>query len=360
VAADAMLQHETGVMSASTAFGKTVVAAYLIAARKINTLILVHRKELLDQWIERLVQFLDLPGDEIGVIGGGKRAASGIIDVAMVQTISRKGIVDDMVADYGHVVVDECHHISARSFEIVARRCKAKYVTGLSATVVRKDGHHPIIFMNCGPVRYRADDKTQAANRPFHHRVITRVTSFNLPESFKPESFAAIQGIYSLLEDNARRNQMIVQDVIRALDAGRFPLVLSERKEHLQTLADLLSEKVENILVMKGGMGKKQRRIIQEQLRSITGNGRSMIIATGKYLGEGFDHQRLDTLFLTLPISWRGTLSQYAGRLHRMAENKTEVLIYDYADLEVPVLSRMYERRVRGYRSIGYQVSGRG
>ncbi len=177
-AADAMLEHDTGVLAASTAFGKTVIAAYLIAKRAVNTLILVHRKQLLEQWLARLHQFLTLNDTSIGHIGGGKRKPTGSIDVAMIQSISKKGVVDDVVADYGHVIVDECHHISARSFEIAARQSTCRYITGLSATVFRKDGHHPIIFMNCGPIRHRVVDKKQAAKRPFAHKVIVRKTAF--------------------------------------------------------------------------------------------------------------------------------------------------------------------------------------
>ena len=356
-AADAMLQHDVGVLSASTAFGKTVVAAFLIASRAVNTLVLVHRKELLDQWIDRLGQFLDIPRKSIGRIGGGKREPYGMIDVGMIQTINRKGIVDDSIANYGHIVVDECHHISARSFEIVARQSKAKYVSGLSATVIRKDGHHPIIFMNCGPIRYKVDDKTQAAKRPFTHRVITRATNFRLPHSFEVDRYTAIQEIYGFLEESANRNELIVSDIIGTVNDGRFPLILSERKNHLQKLADMLSGKIENVIVMKGGMGKKQRNNIQQILDGLSENASSVIIATGKYLGEGFDNPRLDTLFLTLPISWRGTIAQYAGRLHRINDRKKEVLIFDYADLYVPVLARMYGRRIKGYRSIGYEVA---
>ena len=356
-AADAMLQHDIGVLSASTAFGKTVVAAFLIASRAVNTLVLVHRKELLDQWIERLGQFLDIPRQSIGRIGGGKREPYGMIDVGMIQSINRKGMVDDSVANYGHIVVDECHHISARSFEMVARQSKAKYVSGLSATVIRKDGHHPIIFMNCGPIRYKVDDKTQAAKRPFTHRVITRATNFRLPHSFEVDRYTAIQEIYGFLEESGKRNELIISDVMGAVNAGRFPLILTERKDHLQKLADMLSGKIENVIVMKGGMGKKQRKNIQQILDGLPENERSVIIATGKYLGEGFDNPRLDTLFLTLPISWRGTIAQYAGRLHRINDRKKEVLIYDYADLDVPVLARMYDRRIKGYSSIGYEVA---
>ena len=180
MAAEAMAEHDTGVLAASTAFGKTVVAVYLIAVRAVNTLVLVHHKQLLEQWVARLSTFLDLPADAIGVIGGGRRKPTRIVDVAMIQSLSRKGVVDDIVANYGHLIVDECHHVSARSFEVVTRQCKAKYVTGLSATVIRKDGHHPIIFMNCGPVRYKVGDRKHAAKRSFSHEVIVRKTRFKM------------------------------------------------------------------------------------------------------------------------------------------------------------------------------------
>jgi len=175
-----MLSHDIGVLSATTAFGKTVVASYMIAERGVNTLILVHRRQLLDQWIDRLSRFLDIDPKKIGQIGGGKWNQLREVDVAIIQNLSKKGVVDNIVGFYGQLVVDECHHISARSFEIVARQCPAKYVTGLSATVTRKDGHHPIIFMQCGPVRYQVDERKQATERPFKHRVIVRNTGFRL------------------------------------------------------------------------------------------------------------------------------------------------------------------------------------
>jgi superfamily II DNA or RNA helicase len=355
-AVDALLKYDTGVLSASTAFGKTVVAAYLIAKRSVNTLILVHLKELLYQWIDRLNAFLDVSVNDIGQIGGGKRKPTGIIDVATIQSLGRKGVVDDIVAEYGHLVVDECHHISARSFEIVARQCKAKFVTGLSATVTRKDGHHPIIFMNCGPVRYKVDDKKQAAARPFTHKVIVRETNFRMPASFEADRYTAIQEIYKALLRSGERNQIIVVDVMNAINNNRFPVILTERKEHLETLKSLLENKIQNLIVMKGGMGKKQRKAALNALESLPDGAEKAVLATGRYLGEGFDDERLDTLFLTLPISWRGTLNQYAGRLHRIHDSKKEVVIYDYVDLDVPVLARMYGRRIKGYHSIGYEI----
>ena len=356
-AADALLEHDTGVLAASTAFGKTVVATYLIAKRSVNTLILVHLKELLYQWIARLNTFLDVSANDIGQIGGGKHKPTGIIDVATIQSLGRKGVVNDIVAKYGHLVVDECHHISARSFEIVARQCKAKYVTGLSATVTRKDGHHPIIFMNCGPVRHKVDDKKQAAARPFAHKVIVRKTNFQIPASFEADRYTAIHEIYKSLLQSDERNQMIVTDVMSAIKNNRFPVILTERKQHLETLKSLLENKIQNLIIMKGGMGKKQRQAALNALESLPDDAEKAVLATGRYLGEGFDDERLDTLFLTLPISWRGTLNQYAGRLHRIYDSKKEVVIYDYVDLDVPVLARMYDRRIKGYRSIGYEIA---
>ena len=356
VAADALLRHDTGVLAASTAFGKTVVAAYLIAKRSVNTLIMVHLKELLYQWIARLNTFLDVSVDDIGQFGGGKRKPTGIIDVATIQSLGRKGVVDDIVAKYGYLIVDECHHISARSFEIVARQCKAKYVTGLSATVTRKDGHHPIIFMNCGHVRYKVDDKKQAAARPFAHEVIVRETSFRMPASFEADQYTAIHEIYKSLLQSDERNKVIVADVMLAIKNNRFPVILTERVEHLETLKNLLEDKITNLIVMKGGMGKKQRQAALNALESLPDDAEKAVLATGRYLGEGFDDERLDTLFLTLPISWRGTLNQYAGRLHRIYDSKKKVVIYDYADLNVPVLARMYDRRLKGYRSLGYEI----
>jgi superfamily II DNA or RNA helicase len=312
---------------------------------------------LLDQWIARLNSFLDIAPENIGQIGSGKRNPKGLIDVAMIQSLSRKGVVDDVVADYGHLVVDECHHISARSFEIAARQSKAKYVTGLSSTVIRKDGHHPIIFMNCGPVRYRVDDKKQAAKRPFAHKVIVRKTAFRMLRSLDTEKYTAIHEIYSALMHDEERNRMIVEDILTAISNNRFPVVLTERKEHLEKLKTLLEDRIQNVIIMKGGMGKKQRKVALEALQNLPDNTEKTVLATGRYLGEGFDDERLDTLFLTLPISWRGTLTQYAGRLHRTHDMKKEVLIYDYADMNVPMLSRMYDKRVKGYRSIGYEIA---
>jgi superfamily II DNA or RNA helicase len=355
-AADSLLQQETGVLAASTAFGKTVVAAYLIAQRQVNTLVVVHRRQLLDQWVQALSQFLGISPKDIGQFGGGKHKLNGHLDVAMIQSLSQKGIVSDIVGNYGYLIVDECHHISAVSFEQVVRQSKAKYLTGLSATVTRKDGHQPIIFMQCGPVRYKVNDRDQAEKRPFGHKVIVRPTSFQLPYHLQNISAQSIQEVYTSLEKDDERNRMIVEDVVVAVQANRFPVLLTERREHLETLTELLAKRVAHIFVMKGGMGKKQRQELKDQIAELPPDQSRVILATGRYLGEGFDDERLDTLFLALPISWRGTLTQYAGRLHRLNAAKKEVIIYDYVDFEVPVLVRMHNKRRAGYKAMGYLI----
>lgn len=357
LAADQLLQHDIGVLSASTAFGKTVIGAWMIAQRQVNTLVIVHRRQLMDQWVESLQSFLGLAKKEIGQIGGGKQKPNGMIDVAMIQSLSDKGAVNDLVGNYGQVIVDECHHISASSFEQVIRQAKARFVVGLSATVTRQDGHHPIIFMQCGPIRYRVDDRQQAATRTFTHKVIVRRTDFVLPNRLENTPEPSIQEVYALLAADLQRNQMIVEDILEAVHAGRSPVLLTERREHLTYFEDALTGKVKNIVLLAGGMGRKQRNALMERLRGIPEDDERLIIATGRYLGEGFDDSRLDTLFLALPVAWKGTIAQYAGRLHRSSERKKEVIIYDYVDDQVPVLAGMFGKRKKGYKAIGYELT---
>ncbi|MDF0599419.1 DEAD/DEAH box helicase family protein [Psychromarinibacter sp. C21-152] len=353
-AAKALLAEDAGVLSATTGFGKTVLAASLIASRGVNTLILVHRRQLLDQWLTRLETFLDTSNTAIGHVGSGKRKLSGKIDVALMQSLVKRGEVDDCVADYGQLIVDECHHISAASFELVARRSKARYVLGLTATPYRKDGHHPIIFMQCGPVRYRVDAKGEAATRSFNHSYFSRPTEFRLPLG---EGAPPIQSIYQMLARNEVRNDLIFDDVLRALDAGRSPVLLTERREHVAYFADRFKGFAKNIIVLQGGMGAKQRQAAYNALKDVPEKEERLLIATGRYLGEGFDDARLDTLFLTMPVSWKGTLAQYAGRLHREHHNKKEVVVVDYADLNVPALARMHQRRTSGCKNLGYSIA---
>ncbi|HYN25796.1 MAG TPA: DEAD/DEAH box helicase family protein [Pyrinomonadaceae bacterium] len=353
-AARALASCDAGILCAPTAFGKTAVAAQLIAMRKVNTLVLVHRRHLMDQWRERLALLFGLGTNDIGQIGGRKTARTGLLDVAVIQSLIRKGEVKDIVADYGQVIVDECHHVSAFSFERVLRKVKAKYVVGLTATPIRKDGHHPIILMQCGPIRFNVSSKKQAAASAIRYEVIPKLTEFTVPPEWNG---IGIQDIYTALVNDEPRTDLIVADVVCAIEDGRFPLLLTERTVHLQLLLERLTRKVPNVFVMKAGMGKKQRDALTSEISAVPEDQRRVIIATGRYIGEGFDDARLDTLFLAMPISWRGTLQQYVGRLHRLHENKQVVRVYDYVDASVPVLNRMYEKRLKAYKAVGYTVA---
>lgn len=350
-AARSILAHETGILSATTAFGKTVVAASIIASRKINTLVLVHRRELMDQWKERLSTFLDIDMKSIGIVGGGKEKRTGLIDIAVIQSLNQRGTIKDYIKEYGQIIVDECHHISAFSFEQVLKRAKARYVFGLTATPVRQDGHHPIVLMQCGPVRFRVDAKSQKAARGLEYKVIPRYTSFRLSDQV---SKLGIQDIYQLLIMDEARNEMIFDDLLKCLDQGRSPILLAERTSHVEYFQERLEKFAKNVIVLRGGMGKKQREALRQKIASVEDHEERVLIATGKLIGEGFDDARLDTLFLVHPISWKGTLQQYAGRLHRLHSNKTEVCIYDYVDIQVPILMSMFKKRVKGYKAMGY------
>jgi len=282
---------------------------------------------------------------------------SGIIDIAVMQSLNRLGEVNDCVKNYGMIIVDECHHISAFSFEKILKSSNAKYVCGLTATPIRKDGHQPIIFMQCGSIRFKDDAKKQAEKRPFEHYVIPRFTSLRVPLD-KNEKDVSIQELYSDIVVNEFRNQLIIDDIVRSFESGRNCLVLTERTAHVELLAKKLSERIPEVISLTGGMGVKRTREIMTQIAETPADKQLTLVATGKYIGEGFDEPRLDTLFLVMPISWKGTLQQYAGRLRRLFANKNEVQIYDYVDIHVRMLERMYHKRLNGYATIGYKAKG--
>lgn len=373
IAVRLMLNHTNGVLCGTTAFGKTVVAINLIAERKTNTLILVDKVSLVSQWKERLEEFLFInevipkcekktrrrkeQSSVIGQIGGGKDSLGGIVDIAVMQSLYRQGEVKECVKKYGMVIVDECHHVSAVSFEQVLKQTSAKYVYGLTATPTRKDGHHPIIFMQCGPIRYRDDALKQAKRRPFEHYIVPRFTSFRVPLD-KAEKEITIQELYAEIVVNEMRNQQIIEDIIKCHENGRNCIVLTEQTAHVERIAKELSKTIPNVTSLTGGMGAKQTREMRERITNTLTDKPLILVATGKYIGEGFDEPRLDTLFLAMPISWKGTLQQYAGRLHRLCEGKSEVQIYDYVDINVRMLEKMYHKRLSGYASIGYKAKG--
>jgi len=347
-AVSAMLPHDTGVLCAPTAFGKTVTAAAMIARRGVSTLILVHRTELLKQWQARLHAFLDLDASRIGVIGGGKNKPTGIIDIAVMQSLVRQGKVNDLVEKYGHVIVDECHHVGATSFDAILRRVQARYVLGLTATPVRRDGQQPIIFMQCGPIRHTA---VRPVNAPHDLEVQPRVhaAQVDLP------SDAGIQDVFRHLAHDSSRTGAIAQEVRRAAEQGRKVLVLTERTEHLDAILLALSGVTPEPFVLHGRMSKKQRAALIVKLNELPPDAPRILLATGRLVGEGFDHPPLDTLVLAMPISWKGTLQQYAGRLHREHVGKSGVRIIDFVDTGHPSLRRMWDKRQRGYRAMGYR-----
>lgn len=370
-AAEALLAHSNGVLSATTAFGKTVIAAWLIGQRKVNTLVIVHTQALLNQWKNALSEFLEI--DEtlpelpkkrgrkkerslIGQLGGTKNTLSGFVDIAIIQSLISDGAVRDLVKDYGMVIVDECHHVSAVSFEQVLKEVNARYVYGLTATPTRQDGHQPIIYMQCGPIRYQVDAKGQAEKRPFSHAVIPKFTKFSQP--LTDAAPWTITEAYGAMQKDEARNEQIMMDVMEVVAAGRTPLVLTERYDHAKLLAARLKEKVQRVVLLSGKGSVKEKRELLRELREVPAEESLILVATGRYVGEGFDLPRLDTLFLTMPISWKGTLAQYAGRLHRNYEGKQEVLIFDYVDVRIPMLERMYQKRLSGYAAIGYTVRG--
>lgn len=348
-AISAMLRYDAGVLCAPTAFGKTVTAAAMIVRRGVNTLVLVHRTELLKQWQERLQTFLGVGEGVVGGIGGGKSKPTGIIDIAVMQSLSRQGEVNPLVERYGHVVVDECHHVGAVSFDAILRRAKAKYVLGLTATPIRRDGQQPIIFMQCGPIRYAA---ARPAGAPYDLEVVPRslFARIDLPAD------TGIQEVLRHLAQDQARTETIAAEIQAAVKLGRKVLVLTERTDHLDALRSALEGTIPAPLVLHGRLSRKQRDALITELDTLPPDAPRILLATGKLVGEGFDHPPLDTLVLAMPVSWKGTLQQYAGRLHREHAGKTEVRIIDFIDTGHPALLRMWDKRQRGYRAMEYRV----
>ena len=347
-AVKAMLKQETGVLCAPPAFGKTVTAAAIIAKRSVNTLILVHRKELMLQWRERLGTFLELGTIKVGNRGGGRRKLHGKIDIALMQSLARNP-EDNVIEQYGQIIVDECHHISATSFEGLLKQSKARFVLGLTATPIRRDGWHPIIFMQCGPIRHRAKN---AIDAPEQLLVIPHLVN----TSISNQRSDSIQHLFNALAEDHARNQLIVNDIVSAYRNSHKILVLSERVAHLTALEQLLRGDIEELHVLHGKTPKKERSRIMACLEGLPPDAPRVLLASGKLIGEGFDHPPLDTLFLTMPLSWKGTLQQYAGRLHRNHVDKEVVRIHDYVDNGYPQLERMWRKRITGYSAMGYQI----
>ncbi len=317
----------------------------------------MHRRHLLDQWREQLALFLGIEPTAVGQIGGGGAKAkkpNGLLDIATVQALVKPDTVNDAVADYGQVIVDECHHASSVSFERVLAEVRARFVVGLTATPQRRDGHQAIMRMQLGPTRFEVSPRKLAAVQPLEHRLFVRETSFELEDN---DADLSITEIYGRLHRDGVRNAAILEDIIGTLVEGRNPIVLTQRREHLEWFAERVRPYARNVAVLKGGMGKQAEQEARETLAAATSDGSTVLVATCPYVGEGFDDPRLDTLFLVMPIAWKGTLAQYVGRLHRLHPGKKEVRVFDYVDRAVPKLRRMFEKRLRGYRAIGYAES---
>jgi superfamily II DNA or RNA helicase len=350
LAVAAMLKHDAGVLCAPTAFGKTVTAAAIIAKRGVSTLVLVHRTELLKQWQERLQAFLGDGKGVVGTIGGGKARPTGHIDIAVMQSLSRQGEVNALVENYGQIMVDECHHIGAASFDAILKRAKARFVLGLTATPVRRDGQQPIIFMQCGPIRHTA---ARPASAPHDLEVVprSRVARIDVAAS------AGIQDVFRHLASDQARTEAIAEEAAVAFGQGRKVLVLTERTEHLDAISLALTAQTPlPPFVLHGRMSKKQHAALIAALDALPPEAPRILLATGKLVGEGFDHPPLDTLVLAMSVSWKGTLQQYAGRLHREHASKADVRIIDFVDTGHPALLRMWDKRQRGYRAMGYRL----
>jgi len=368
LACDHLLKYETGILSAATAFGKTAVGAAMIAERKVNTLILVHNREIMKNWVEDLQKFLLI--DEkaptyttptgrvkqrksvIGTLYAGHDSLGGIIDIAMVASLGSGDAINERIHDYGMVIMDECHHAGAANAEAVLREVGARYVYGLTATPKRDDGMEQKIFMQFGPIRWRFTSKERIAMQGFTCVVRPRFTA--LINSGKPWR---IQEAYQAVIHDVHRNQQIVNDVKVCIAAGHSPLLLTRFREHAAELEKMLQGCAERIFLLQGGRSTKERDAIRSAMRGVPANESVLLIAIGQYIGEGFNFPRLDTLMLATPIAWEGNVEQYAGRLHRFYAGKTEIVIYDYVDSHVRVLDQMFRKRLRAYKKIGYTIA---
>ena len=368
LAADSMLQYDHGVLSATTAFGKTVVCSYLISQRKVNTLILLQSKDLLEQWVDELNTFLNIneeppiyktkTGREkrrdniIGVLTGNKNTLTGIIDVAMVGSMYSKGNFNDFINSYGLVIMDECHHCGSTTSVEVMQKVNARYVYGVTATPKRGDNLEKIIHMLLGPIRHSYTAKERAEAQGIGHYVFPRFTRVIDTNETKND----INGAYNLISNNIVRSEMIAEDTRNAIAEGRTPVILTRYKEQAKHLYDNLAEAADYVFLLYGDNSDKENLEIRKQLKEVPGDKSIILIATGQKIGEGFDFPRLDTLMLAAPVSFAGRLEQYVGRLHRDYEGKKDVVVYDYIDSHLRVFENMYSKRLRTYKRLGYSL----
>ena len=364
--AKAILEHDNGILAATTSFGKTVVGAYMIAQRKTNTLILVHTTEIQKNWIDDLNKFLNINAESpeyqtktgrvkkrksiIGKLYTGHNSMTGIIDVAIFSSLGRGAEIDPIIEQYGMVIMDECHHGAAQTVEDVIGSAKAKYVYGLTATPKREDGLEKKVFMQFGPIRFRYTAKERAEKQGIDHFVYPRFTRLVSTSDIK-----VTEANRAVIECESR-NEQIIADVENCIQNGRTPLVLTKYKEHAEILYQRLQGKADHIYLLQGGGSRKAKDEMRLQMRAVPDAESIVLVAIDKYIGEGFNFPRLDTMMLTMPAASEGNIEQFAGRLHRDYDTKTEVIIYDYVDSHIRVLEKMYHKRLRTYKKMGYEI----
>ena len=369
-AVDALLRHDNGVLSAATAFGKTVVCANMIAQRRVPTLILLESSALIEQWQSALERFLiideELPSystptgrvkrrkSHIGWLQGQHDSLSGIVDIAMAGSLCKKGSFHPLLQEYGMVIVDECHHAATNTMANVLQHIKARYVYGVTATPIRGDGLEKINHMLMGPIRYRYTSRQRAQAQGIRHLVYPRFTRTVNPYKYGEKTHP--NDAYELLRNNDVRDQQIVNDIVRCIADRRTPVVLTKYTEHAERLYDRLKGAADHVFLYMGTMKKKEQKQLRAELLTVGPEESLILIATGQLIGEGFDFPRLDTLFLSTPVAWKGVVEQYAGRLNRDYEGKQDVIIYDYVDSHIPMFDNMYGKRLKAYKQIGYEV----
>jgi len=367
-AAARLEQFENGVLWAPTAFGKTVLAAYMIAKRRINTLVLLASTDLLSQWISEFEKFLDI--DEkppvyhtktgrvktregiIGTLKAGQDKTTCIIDFALIGSAYHKGQFFPNIDSYGMVLIDECHHIASAQGQALMQRIRAKYIYGLSATPNRSDRLDDIIYMLLGSVRHKYTAKEQADAQGLERFVIPRFTRVVNISGEKLD----IHKADALIADSTVRNEQLIQDTVQAVSNGRTPVILTKLKRHAENLAKKLEGKANHVFLIYGDQSEKQNQEIKNEMMSVPDSETLVLIATGQKIGEGFNFPRLDTLMLAAPIKFEGRLVQYVGRLNRVYEGKKDVFVYDYVDTHIGFYDRQYKNRLTAYRKLGYKV----
>ena len=368
-----LTKYDNGILHAATAFGKTVVSSAIIAQKKVNALIIIEASALMEQWKEALEKFLnikeELPTYEtktgrikkrtslIGTLQGTHDSMTGIIDVAMAGSLCKKGEYHKLLNQYGLVIIDECHHSASETIANVLKEVKAKYVYGVTATPKRGDGLEKINYMLIGPIRYGYTAKEKAMEQGIQHLVYPRFTRTVPPRGVITGKMHPNEA-YEMIHNNDLRDEQIVEDVKNCVLAGRTPVVLSRYKDHSEKLYERLKAYADHVFLMTGNNSKKEHKKILEQMHQVDKAETLILIATGSLVGEGFDFPRLDTLFMATPVSFRGVVEQYAGRLNRDYEDKENVIIYDYVDNHIPMFNNMYMKRLKAYKQIGYEIAG--